>query len=101
MLTGTARRLTASERAREPRSLGVIAYFDGWARHDNPHHTWATYPRRLTTDEARSWREGWDDARAEQHEHARRGAYGLTLDADGYIVTQPPTLRHNARPPSH
>ncbi|MCR6649722.1 MAG: hypothetical protein NVV70_16885 [Cellulomonas sp.] len=72
-LTSVARRLTVAELAREPRSLSVLAYFDGWARGCNPAATPQDYPRRLTTDEARCWREGYDDGRASTACHRIHG----------------------------
>lgn len=63
-LTNVVRRLTVSERAREPRSLALIAYFDGWGQATGlPPRD---YPRVITDAEARSWRDGWWDGKAEQ-----------------------------------
>lgn len=65
MLTGTTARLTAGEVAREPRSLAVVAWFDGWAQgcYGAPP---ATYVRRLTPDEAAAWRDGWAEGAADR-----------------------------------
>jgi hypothetical protein len=71
-LTGTASRLTAGERAREPRHLGVVAYFDGYAR-AYARSTRYEYPRRLLPDEAASWREGWLEGWTERVCHAWHG----------------------------
>lgn len=65
-------RLTKAELAREPRHLHVVAYYDGYMQ--------ASYgadpspmPRRLTVDEARSWREGWAEGQRERRCHAAHG----------------------------
>ena len=70
MLTGVTQRLTDAERAREPRSLGVVAYFDGYASGAHGHSSARLYPRRLTRDEERSWREGFAEGRAERVCHS-------------------------------
>jgi hypothetical protein len=49
--------LTADELARDPRHMGVLAWFDGWGQAGGGKPT--TYPRRLTAAEGRDWREGW------------------------------------------
>lgn len=67
-LTSVARRLTPAELAREPRHLGVIAYFDGWAQATGLPP--ATYPRLITEAEAEHWREGWNEAKAAEAEQA-------------------------------
>lgn len=63
-LSNVVRRLNASERAREPRSLAVIAYFDGYGQAQG----WEPrdYPRVITDAEARHWREGWAEAKRDQ-----------------------------------
>jgi hypothetical protein len=82
-LTGVTRHLTAAERAREPRSLGIMAWFDGHARAWNPDRPWATYPRRLNPAEARSWRQGWDEGRAEKRCHDLHGFGPHTPECTG------------------
>lgn len=72
-LTGVARQLTAAELAREPRSLAVLAYYDGWSRGTNARATPTEYPRRLTADEARAWRDGYDEARGSTACHRIHG----------------------------
>lgn len=71
MLTNVARWLTAAELAREPRMLHVVAWFDGYGQAHGAKPS--PMPRRLTADEARSWREGWNDSKREQACHARHG----------------------------
>jgi hypothetical protein len=76
-LSNVVPRLSAAERAREPRSLGVVAWFDGWGQAQG----WPprTYPRLMTVAESRHWREGWAEGKAatlqyrEQDETAREG----------------------------
>ena len=91
-LTGVARRLTAAERAREPRSLAVVAWFDGHAqgaaspRRVTPHE----YPRRLDHTEAASWREGWADGWREAR----------CLDWHGFIPHHSAPDHPNVRPPA-
>lgn len=73
-LTNVAARLTAAELAREPRSLGVIAWFDGEAQGSTGrHHTRFTYPRRLTRGEETCWREGFAEGRRERVCHSWHG----------------------------
>lgn len=63
------RPLTAAEKAREPRSLGVVAWFDGWAQgHGMPRNGNGDYPRRLTAGEQDEWREGFMTAVRERRE---------------------------------
>lgn len=78
-LTNVARRLTKGERAREPRSLGLIAWFDGWGQAHG--HRPSDYPRRLTTDEARDWREGWLAGHREFQCHSAHGFAPCTEEA--------------------
>lgn len=62
-LSNVVRRLSRGDLAREPRSLAVIAYYDGWGQaHGMPPKE---YPRPITTAEAAHWREGWADGKAE------------------------------------
>lgn len=96
MLTGVASRLTVGEVAREPRSLAVIAYFDGYAAGSGSTRR-QTYPRRITRDEERSWRDGFTEGRTERvchswhgfvpHHHV--GDHPLTVYPDRF----PPMLR--------
>lgn len=72
-LTGTARRLTEAERAREPRSLAVIAWFAGEEFGSTGRPSRHTFPRRLTPDEAKSWREGFRAGRSERVCHSWHG----------------------------
>jgi hypothetical protein len=72
-LTNVARRLTASEIARESRSLAILAWFDGWGRAQNPAAPGMEYPRRLTAHEAESWREGWREGHADALCHRAHG----------------------------
>lgn len=78
-LTGVAHRLTHSEREREPKSLAVIAWFDGWARGagEGPHRT---YPRRLSLSEAAAWREGHREGATERRCHRAHGFTPCTGD---------------------
>lgn len=80
MLTGTVRALTRSDRAREPRSLAIIAYFDGYARGSNPRASRAVYPRPLDPREARAWREGFTEGRTEAVCHTWHGFATCTHD---------------------
>jgi hypothetical protein len=66
-------RLTKAEVAREPRMLHVLAWFDGNARGSNPNARPMDMPRRLTVDEAASWREGWMEGLAERRCHEAHG----------------------------
>ena len=63
-LSNVVRRLSDGELAREPRSLGVVAWFDGWGQAQGMAPT--TYPRRLSAAEAEHWREGWAEGKAAQ-----------------------------------
>lgn len=74
MLSGVTPRMTDAERAREPRDLGVIAWFDGYTQAAYPRAVPATYPRRLTASEARSWRAGFTEG---QDERRRLAAHGF------------------------
>ena len=73
MLTGVARALTAGEISREPRSLGVIAYFDGYMTGAYGRRNAQTYPRRLTRNEEADWREGFAEGRTERVCHSWHG----------------------------
>ena len=72
-LTGTTPRLTASEESREPRSLAVVAWFDGWGRGANPNARPYDYPRPLTPGEETAWREGHAEGQAERRRHDAHG----------------------------
>lgn len=65
-LSNTTDRLTADEKAREPRMLHVVAWFDGYSRGSNPRARGETYARRLTPSEAREWRAGFNEGRRER-----------------------------------
>lgn len=67
-LTGWADQLSESERALEPRSLGLVAFFDGWARAALPAAPPYVYPRRLDPGELEDWREGYREGRAQAWE---------------------------------
>lgn len=56
-------RLTAAERAREPRLLHVVAWFDGWGQAQGMRPR--TYPRLLDASEARAWRDGWAEGKGD------------------------------------
>lgn len=72
-LSNVVPRLTTGELAREPRHLGVLAYFDGHARGSNPGAKRTEYPRRLTRNEGTSWREGFAEGRTERVCHSWHG----------------------------
>lgn len=79
-LTNVTSRLSPGELAREPRHLGVVAYFDGYMQ--------AAYgarprpmPRRLAPSEARSWRDGWNQGFRERRCHAAHGFAPCTEEA--------------------
>lgn len=80
MLTGTTRRLTDADRAREPRSLAVVAWFDGNHQGTYPGARPRDYPRQLDPSEAEAWREGWREGHAERVCHAWHGFYGCDHD---------------------
>lgn len=71
MLTPAPGRLTRAELAREPRDLGVVAWYDGYGQA----HGWRStpMPRRFTLDEARCWREGWTEGWRERRCHEAHG----------------------------
>lgn len=69
--------LDASELAIEPRSLALIAYYDGWGQ--SVGLPAMTYPRRITRAEAEHWQEGWDEGKthtAAWEEAAASAGYG-------------------------
>jgi len=62
--------LTADEKAREPRSLALVAWFDGWAQALGiSSGTNGTYPRRLDASEQREWREGFAEGKRQMTDH--------------------------------
>lgn len=71
MLTGVGR-LTAAEREREPRSLGLVAWYDGYMQASYGARP-SPMPRRLDAAEARSWREGWAEGWRERRCHDAHG----------------------------
>lgn len=80
-LTNVTARLTAAERAREPRHMHVVAWFDGYGQGHGGRPV--DHPRRLTTDEAREWRAGWAEARREAACHAAHGFIPCTPELHG------------------
>ena len=74
--------LTADEKAREPRSLALVAWFDGWAQAQGiSSGSNGTYPRRLTAGEQAKWREGFNEARADLMCHRAHGFGPCTVQA--------------------
>jgi hypothetical protein len=71
-LTNVVERLTPQQQEAEPRSLAIVAFFDGWARKALPLKAPVTYPRPLTPDEAESWRDGYRTAIADAAEWERQ-----------------------------
>lgn len=71
-LTSVVQHLTPEQHDTEPRSLAIIAFFDGWARKALPLKAPATYPRPLTPDEADSWRDGYRHAIADHADWERQ-----------------------------
>lgn len=73
-LLGVTKKLTAREVADEPRSLGVVAYFDGYifGAYGNPARN-QDFPRRLTRSEEIDWREGFNEGRTERVCHSWHG----------------------------
>jgi uncharacterized lipoprotein YddW (UPF0748 family) len=71
-VTGVVRSLTAEQQAAEPRSLELVAWFDGYARKAYPLKKPATYPRPLLPHEAESWRQGYREAVAQAAEWERQ-----------------------------
>lgn len=80
-------RMTAAELACEPRSLGVVAWFDGYGKGSNPHgHRPMDMPRRLTHSEAADWREGFAEGTRERRCHDVHGFWPCLQPG----VTHPP-----------
>ena len=88
MLTGVVRRLTAAQRAREPRRLGVIAYFAGYDHGSNGRPSHLEFPREITPDEERAWREGFAEGRNERVCHSWHGFTPCQHD-------HPPTMKED------
>lgn len=68
-LTNVIKRLSCGERAREPRHLHVVAWYDGWGQAQGMPRT--RFHRRLTPSEAQAWREGWAEGWAASRERRR------------------------------
>ena len=66
--------LSPGERARETRSLAIIALFDGWSTGVGMARMSDQIPRRLTLSEAAAWREGFAEGRALRRDQERRDA---------------------------
>lgn len=82
--------LTAGELAREPRNLGVIAWFDGNAFGSDQGRRF-DFPRRLTRSEGHAWREGFTVGRRERVCHSWHGFAPCPGD---HLVTLNPGARH-------
>lgn len=89
-LVGVVPLLTAAELAREPRDLGVIAYFDGYAA-GGGHLRNQTFPRPLTRAEEVSWREGFAEGRTERVCHSWHGF--IPCAKDHPLVVNPEPFR--------
>lgn len=74
-LQGSLDVLTDGERARHPGSLAIAAYFDGASQAAGGGAR--MFPRFLTRDEEESWRDGWNEAKAEQRAKVARPALRL------------------------
>jgi len=81
----TVTELDSGELAREPRNLGLIAYYDGWGQ--SVGMAPMTYPRTLTDAEGEHWQEGWNEGKAQQAEWERR----RTFSAAGPVTKPGPT----------
>jgi len=67
--------LAEDELAREHRSLGVVAWFDGWGQGMGMQPgAVGTYPRRLNAAEQASWREGHAEGVTDRKDQERRNA---------------------------
>lgn len=67
--------LTEEELAREHRSLGVVAWFDGWGQGLGLQpNACGDYPRRLDAAEQASWREGHAQGVTDRKDQERRNA---------------------------
>lgn len=88
----TVPELDPGELAREPRSLAVIAYYDGWGQAVGMKPM--TYPRTLTDAEGQHWQEGWDEGKADtRHWESAAGAMHRAEP-----VTTPPEDGFHAAP---
>lgn len=68
------RALTAAEKAREPRSLAIVAWYDGWGQGQGMRPgNCGTYARRLTAAEQAEWRAGYAEGRACLLAHREHG----------------------------
>jgi hypothetical protein len=77
------RRLSAAELAREPRDMGIVAWYDGWGQGAGlARGKCGDYLRRLTADEAREWREGFREGARERACHRRHG-FGPCVCGEG------------------
>ena len=70
---GPGERLSAAELALDSRDQGVVAFFDGHTQAQNGGRPYFDFPRRLTQDEAASWREGYAEGRRERLCQERHG----------------------------
>lgn len=66
--------LTEEELAREHRSLGILAWFDGWGQALGMPPIHGDYPRRLDAREQAEWREGHAQGVADRKDTQRREA---------------------------
>lgn len=90
MITNVARRLTAAEKAREPRDMGIVAWFDGYSQGAYPGARPMDHPRRLTREEAEFWREGFAEGYRERVCLSWHGFYPCA-DADPHPPYPKPT----------
>jgi hypothetical protein len=60
--------ITPGELAREPRSLALVAWFDGWERAALRTGRYRVYPRPLDVHEARAWLDGWREGLEQRRE---------------------------------
>lgn len=85
-LTGVVRRLSAEDRAREPRSLGVIAWFAGQCYGSTGRYAdHLRFSRHLTPSEGRDWREGFAEGRRERVCHSWHGFTPCEGDHPQYL----------------
>jgi hypothetical protein len=89
-LTPVVARLSDADRAREPRTLGVIAWFDGNAFGSGQGRRF-DIPRPLTRSEERAWREGFTEGR---HERVCHSWHGFVPCPGDHPVTPNPDARH-------
>lgn len=86
-LTNVVDELSDEDRAREPRDLGVIAYFDGYTAGSGQGRRF-DYPRVLTRSEETCWRAGFAEGRRERVCHSW---HGFTPCEDDHPVTPRPS----------